>query len=61
MLVRAISSNEFLKNLEKIQISEIVDCMYERKFMQDQFICRTGAIGTELYVIAGKSFSFLFP
>lgn len=52
MLVRAISGNEFLKNLEKIQISEIVDCMYERKFMPEQFICRTGAIGTELYVIA---------
>lgn len=56
MILKAISNNDFLKNLEKLQINEIVDCMSPLEFKQDQYICREGAVGTELYVIAG-----LFP
>ena len=44
-----------MRNLEKVQISEIVDCMFRQEFKEGQFICREGAVGTELYVIAGQS------
>ena len=50
--MKAIHSNDFLRNLEKVQASEIVDCMYPQEFKSGQFVCREGAVGTELYVIA---------
>lgn len=53
LIIRAISSNDFLKNLERVQINEIVECMYPMEFKQDQYVCREGAVGTELYVISG--------
>ena len=53
LIVKAIHDNDFLRNLEKVQISEIVDCMFQREFGQGQFICREGGVGTQLYVIAG--------
>lgn len=53
LILRAITANDFLKNLEKVQTTEIVECMFPLDFKQDQFICREGAVGTELYVIAG--------
>ena len=49
---KAIHDNDFLRNLEKVQIAEIVDCMYEREFRKEQYICREGGVGTQLYVIA---------
>ena len=49
----AFSHNDFLKNLEKVQLNEMVDCMYIREFDRGQFICREGQAGTELYVLAG--------
>ncbi|XP_019850412.1 PREDICTED: cGMP-dependent protein kinase 1 [Amphimedon queenslandica] len=52
LIFRAITANDFLKNLEKVQTTEIVECMFPLDFKQDQFICREGAVGTELYVIA---------
>ena len=53
LIIKAIHDNDFLRNLEKVQISEIVDCMFQREFGQGQFICREGGVGTQLYVIAG--------
>ncbi len=53
MIVKAFYANDFLKNLEKTQISEIVECMYQKEFKKDQYIIREGAVGTELYVITG--------
>ena len=49
----ALNSNEFLKNLQKVQIDEIVDSMYIRDFAKGQFICHEGDVGTQLYVLAG--------
>eukprot|EP00731_Ephydatia_muelleri_P017650 Em0010g748a len=49
----AFNHNDFLKNLEKVQLNEMVDCMYIREFDRGQFICREGQAGTELYVLAG--------
>lgn len=53
MIMKAIHNNDFLRNLENVQVTEIVDCMYERQFKKDQYICREGGVGTQLYVIAG--------
>eukprot|EP00731_Ephydatia_muelleri_P017621 Em0010g719a len=52
LIIKAINGNDFLKNLEKVQINEIVDCMYIRDFAADQYICREGGVGTQLYVLA---------
>ena len=51
--MKAIQNNDFLRNLERVQVAEIVDCMYERAFTKEQFICRENSVGTQLYVIAG--------
>ena len=53
LIFKAITNNDFLKNLEKVQINEIVECMYQKEFKKDQFVIREGAVGTELYVITG--------
>ncbi|XP_065911725.1 cGMP-dependent protein kinase 1-like isoform X3 [Dysidea avara] len=52
LIAEAINDNDFLKNLDKKQIAEIVGCMYQREFKQQQFICREGGVGTQLYVLA---------
>ena len=54
LIMKAIADNEFMRNLEQMQINEIVDCMYMREFKKDQFVIREGGVGTQLYVIAGK-------
>lgn len=50
----ALNKNDFLKNLQKDQINEIIDCMYMKEFDKGQFICREGAVGTQLYVLSGE-------
>lgn len=60
LIIKAINGNDFLKNLEKVQINEIVDCMYIREFAADQYICREGGVGTQLYVLAGRSSCHMF-
>lgn len=57
LIMKAIQNNDFLRNLERVQITEIVDCMYERVFTKEQFICRENSVGTQLYVIAGEIIS----
>lgn len=52
LITDAINENDFLKNLDKIQIKEIVDCMYQREYRKEQYICREGGVGTQLYVTA---------
>lgn len=52
LITKAINENDFLRNLGSLQISEIVDCMFRREFTKEQFICREGSVGTELYVIS---------
>lgn len=53
LIIKAIDDNDFLRNLDSVQINEIVDCMYQREFTNEQYICREGSVGTELYVISG--------
>ena len=51
--MKAIADNDFMRNLEPVQINEIVECMYEREFKREQFVIREGGVGTQLYVISG--------
>ena len=51
--MKAIADNDFMRNLEQVQISEIVECMYMREFKREQYVIREGGVGTQLYVIAG--------
>lgn len=55
LIVEAINDNDFLKNLDKKQIAEIVGCMYQREFKQHQYICKEGGVGTQLYVLASNN------
>ena len=51
--MKSIADNDFMRNLEPVQINEIVDCMYIREFKKEQYVIREGGVGTQLYVIAG--------
>lgn len=51
----AILDNNFLKNLDSIQVREIVDCMYEKRVKTGQYVIREGEAGQHLYVTAGQS------
>ena len=49
----AIFDNDFLKNLDSNQMREIVDCMYEKQVLKNQYIIKEGEAGQYLYVSAG--------
>ncbi|VDD82018.1 unnamed protein product [Mesocestoides corti] len=51
-IYNAISSNDFLNNLEHSQIEEIVLCMYEKRVSKGCYIIREGEPGDALYVTA---------
>ena len=53
LIMKAIADNDFMRNLEPVQINEIVECMYQREFKKEQFVIREGGVGTQLYVISG--------
>lgn len=48
----AILGNDFLKNLDSTQVREIVDCMYEKRIKQGNYIIREGDAGQHVYVSA---------
>lgn len=52
----AIFANDFLKNLEKFQVEEIVSCMYPKEYDKDNYIIKEGEIGQALFVISGIIF-----
>lgn len=57
----ALRNNEFLKNLDAVQLQEIVSCMYEHSIVEGCYIIREGEDGQHLYVAAGASLSGLRP
>ena len=57
LIYNAITSNDFLNNLEQSQIEEIVLCMYEKRVNKGCFIIREGEPGDALYVTAGSFLS----
>ncbi|KRY90249.1 cGMP-dependent protein kinase egl-4 [Trichinella pseudospiralis] len=52
LIRNAILQNDFLRHLDREQVSEMVECMYERDVPEDEFVIREGAAGAHLYVAA---------
>ena len=46
--------NDFMKNLEPTQITEIVDCMYPMDYAKGALIIKEGDVGSIVYVMEGK-------
>lgn len=51
LIKQAIQDNDFMKNLETIQIKEITDCMYPVEYAQDSLIIKEGDVGSVVYVM----------
>lgn len=54
MIKDAIMDNDFLKNLDSVQLREVVECMFEKAYSRGQFIIQEGEQGQLLYVSAGQ-------
>lgn len=50
----AVQKNDFLKQLAKEQIIELVECMYEMRARAGQWVIQEGEPGDRLFVVAGK-------
>ena len=53
--MKAILENDFMKNLEEVQINEITDCMYPVEYARDLFIIKEGEVGSVVYVMEDGS------
>lgn len=51
LIQKAILDNDFMKNLETIQIKEITDCMCPVEYAQDSLIIKEGDYGSVVYVM----------
>lgn len=54
LIKAAILDNDFMKNLERTQIREIVDCMYPISFPAGSIIIKEGDVGSTVFVMEGK-------
>ncbi|KRX28207.1 cGMP-dependent protein kinase egl-4 [Trichinella nelsoni] len=52
LIRNAILQNDFLRHLDREQVSEMVECMYERDVPENEFVICEGAAGAHLYVAA---------
>ncbi|XP_067013580.2 cGMP-dependent protein kinase, isozyme 1 isoform X3 [Anabrus simplex] len=59
LIQNAIQTNDFLKNLDNIQIQAVVDAMYIKELHGDSFLIQEGEIGTHLYVSAEGKFEII--
>ncbi|VDM30915.1 unnamed protein product [Hydatigera taeniaeformis] len=48
----ALRNNEFLRNLDAVQLQEIVSCMYKHSVVEGRYVIREGEDGHHLYVAA---------
>uniref|UniRef100_A0A8D8A7Y8 cGMP-dependent protein kinase n=1 Tax=Culex pipiens TaxID=7175 RepID=A0A8D8A7Y8_CULPI len=55
----AILENDFFKNIDSLQIREIVDSMYSREFRAGEYVIHEGQAGSHLYVSASGNFEVL--
>lgn len=51
LIQQAILDNDFMKNLEIIQIREITDCMCPVEYAKDSIIIKEGDVGSVVYVM----------
>lgn len=54
MIRDAVQKNDFLKQLAKEQIIELVNCMYEMRARAGQWVIQEGEPGDRLFVVAGQ-------
>lgn len=59
LIKAALKNNDFLKNLHKDQIHEVVNCMYEETLHQGDYVIRENDAGNHLYVSAGKKLKMI--
>ncbi|XP_068461011.1 cGMP-dependent protein kinase 2 [Clinocottus analis] len=52
LLADALNKNQYLKRLELQQIKDMVECMYERTYQQDEYVIKQGEPGQHLFVLA---------
>ncbi|XP_062548694.1 cGMP-dependent protein kinase, isozyme 1 [Armigeres subalbatus] len=55
----AILENDFFKNIDSLQIREIVDSMYSREYRSGEYVIHEGQAGSHLYVSAAGEFEVL--
>ncbi|XP_058821188.1 cGMP-dependent protein kinase, isozyme 1 [Topomyia yanbarensis] len=55
----AILENDFFKNIDSLQIREIVDSMYSREYHSGEYVIHEGQAGSHLYVSAAGEFEVL--
>lgn len=52
----AVMQNDFLRHLDKEQVTEIVECMYEKCVEAGEYVIKEGEAGAHLYVAGGERF-----
>ncbi|XP_067928056.1 cGMP-dependent protein kinase 1-like [Watersipora subatra] len=52
LIKTALRNNDFLKNLDKSQVHEIVNCMYEERVQEGNYIIKENEAGDHFYVSA---------
>uniref|UniRef100_A0A182NTB8 cGMP-dependent protein kinase n=1 Tax=Anopheles dirus TaxID=7168 RepID=A0A182NTB8_9DIPT len=55
----AIMENDFFKNIDSLQIREIVDSMYSREFRKGEYVIHAGEAGSHLYISAAGEFEVI--
>ncbi|MEE6460183.1 hypothetical protein FKM82_000878 [Ascaphus truei] len=56
LITDALNKNQFLKRLDPHQIRDMVECMYERTYLQGDYIIKQGEPGNHIFVLAdGKT------
>ncbi|KAM9329816.1 cGMP-dependent protein kinase 2 [Gastrophryne carolinensis] len=56
LIMDALNKNQFLKRLDPHQIKDIIECMYERRYAQGEYIIKQGEAGSHIFVLAeGKT------
>lgn len=53
LLTDALNKNQYLKRLELQQVKDMVECMYERTYLQGEYVVKQGEPGNHLFVLAG--------
>uniref|UniRef100_A0A182J8D1 cGMP-dependent protein kinase n=1 Tax=Anopheles atroparvus TaxID=41427 RepID=A0A182J8D1_ANOAO len=55
----AIMENDFFKNIDSLQIREIVDSMYSREYRKGEYVIHEGEAGSHLYISAAGEFEVI--
>ncbi|XP_059616810.1 cGMP-dependent protein kinase, isozyme 1 [Phlebotomus argentipes] len=55
----AIMDNDFMKNIDSLQIRELVESMYSREIPAGEYVVREGEAGSHLYVAAEGEFEVI--